>query len=621
MPRFLSLSLSLFLFLLIVPVSHAAGWGERGVSKNFTIAGERLYAADGRGVTVYDISNPASMRSLDVESGDDESLDVALYGATDVVLATRGGLERFDVAADGTLSRMGTWRYEGGVSLVAANATAVAGAAGNEVLLLERTADALTLLRRVRFSDRVLSMAFGPSHLFVTVQAQGIYVVDPSSGEQVAIISRASEDLALSGSTLWSASSTGGLNAIDVRNPLSPEVISTTGVGSAMDGVAAAGTRVYVFNEPDTIHFFDASDITQPRLAATRREWVNVAAARGTTLFFSGPRLDRDGFTYETGTPVRALDAAAPASPSIVGEVRDLAGPVSGVWTDGSLAYVVDVPFFRVLDVSKSDAPRELTSIELPYAAPQLSVRVKNGMAFVYGREYVHLVDLTDPVRPRLKATWDPRGYSPNDVAPMADGLFVEVNQHSGIHVVNYKEYDPPVQVGGRISHWHAVVAGDDALYTLAGYLLTMSVTDRARARDTSIIFQYGHDLETAPPNADRPPLLVLAQSGGLRIYTLEIDRFEPLEMAFIPVANPREMATTASSVVVDVGGTLHLLDLTLTSLTRLVPTDMRVTSAMQISMAGEKIVVADRYRVRVYGPDTPPPPSPATSKRRSVRR
>lgn len=612
---------SILFFLLVSPLAHAANWGERGVSKHFVIDGNRLYSADGRGVTVYDISDPAAMHSIDVESGDDESFDVARLGASDLVLGTSAGIDRFAVASDGTLSRLGTWAHEGGVTHVAANSRWVAGALERELFFLERDGD--TLVRRnsvVRFGDPVLSMVFTATHLFATVENEGIYVIDPASGAQVAIISEASAGLALSGSTLWSASSTGGLVAVDVSNPLSPHIVSTTDLGTLeMDGVAAAGSRVYVFHAPDTIRFYDATDVTKPQLVATRNEWVNVVAASGSNLFFYGPRLDRDGFPYETGTPVRAFDASQLAAPRIAGEVHDLAGPVSGVWTDGSLAYVVDAPFFRVLDVSKTDAPRELTSIALPLNAPQLGVRVKNGMAFVYGRDFVHLIDVNDPIRPRLIVTWDPRGHSPDDAAPMADGLFVEVNEHSGIHVVDYLKYNPPAQVGGRISHWHSVAAGDDAIYVLSGYLLTMKVTDRAKATDASIIFQRAHDLDTAPPNVDRPRLLILEQANGLRIYDLLEDRFLPHEIAFVPVNAPRQMATTGDSLVVDVAGTLQRLDLN--NPTALVPTDFRVTSAMQISMAGPKIVVADRYRVRVYGPDTAPPPQPGTSKHRSVGR
>jgi hypothetical protein len=49
----------------------------------------------------------------------------------------------------------------------------------------------------------------------------------------------------------------------------------------------------------------------------------------------------------------------------------------------------------------------------------------------------------------------------------------------------------------------------------------------------------------------------------------------------------------------------------------------MRVASPMQIASANGKIVVADRYSLRVFGPNTAPPPPPTqpeTERRRRVR-
>lgn len=608
-----------FAFLLVSPSADAAAWGERGVSRNFLVEGPHLYAADGRGVAVFDISNPASMRTIDIESGDDESFDIARMG-DEILLATSHGLDRFLTVSDGTLTRQEPWPHEGGFTHVAAGDQWAATANGAQVLFLRSQGEKFERSHSMKFGHPVLDMVARGPHLFVAVESEAVYVIDAKSGSQTGFILIDSESLVLTDSTLWSASSLGGLVAIDVADALSPKILSTTGRQTIdMDGVAADGSRVYVFAKPDTIHFFDASDLRAPRLITTRTEWIDVAAASGTHLFFAGPRLDRDGFPYESGAPVRAFDATSLSSPSLAGEVRTLAGPVSGVWTDGSLAYVVDAPFFRVLDVSKTDQPRELSALPLPVDAPQLRVRVKNGIALVYGRDYVHLIDVSDPIRPRFKATWNPRGHSPDDAALMADGLFVEVNDHSGIHVVNYEQYDPPAQVGGRIMHWHSVAAGDDAIYVLSGSFLTMSLTGGKQVDDVTVFTEYASTLDTAPPNADRPSFVILRQGRGLRVFSLREDRFRPREIAFVPVSGAGAMATGENSLVVEVDGTLMRLDLS--NPAALVPTEMRATSPMQISMAGEKIVVADRYRLRVYGPDTPPPPVPVTSKRRSVRR
>lgn len=591
-------------------------WGSRGISKHFAVEGNLLYAADGRGITVYDVSDPANIHTVEVELAGDETFDLALT-ANEVVTATHRGIDRYSRNADGSLTRIGTWQEAGATSLIAASATWVVAARDNELFLLERATTGLLLRNQVPFAHNIRALKFVGRYLYVAVEDEGIYVLDPPSGTAVTTIARTAHGLALSGDTLWGASPTGGLTAIDVTDPASPRVLSATGVGTlALDGVAASGTRVYAFAAPDQIYFFNATDVQAPQLVATQTEWVDIMLASGARLFFSGPRLDRDRFTYETGKPVRVFDAAKIGEPALAGEVQDYAGPVSGVWTDGSLAYVIDPPFFRVIDVSKTSAPREIGSLELPFDKPQTRVRVKNGIAIVYGHDYVHLIDVSDPVRPRFMTTFNPRGHSPDDAAILFDGTFVELNDHSGIHVVDYVNYDPPVQIGGRISHFHSVAAGDDAIYALArGWLLAMSVTNRSKAQDQTIIDMPGVQVETAPPNSDRPAHLVVTQGTGVRVFDLA-NRFVPKQTAFLS-AVPGQIATTADAALVDLDGTLNHLDVFNPS--ALIPTDMHTISAMQISIAGAKVVVADRYSLRVFGPDTAPPPTLTSPRRRAV--
>ena len=114
--------------------------------------------------------------------------------------------------------------------------------------------------------------------------------------------------------------------------------------------------------------------------------------------------------------------------------------------------------------------------------------------------------------------------------------------------------------------------------------------------------------MDTAPPNSSRPELLLARGEDGLRLYSLE-DRFHPAEIDFLPMTGLGIFATGDRSAYIAKDGRLHFVDLT--QELALQATDMRVTSPMQMSVAGEKIVVADRYSVRVYGPNTAPPPAP----------
>jgi hypothetical protein len=609
----------LFASLLVIPLPAEGGiWGERGISRRFVVEGERLYAADGRGVAVYHIGNPANLSRIDVERGDDETLDLALVGTSDLIAGTVRGVERFAIAADGSLARRGSLALGGPAVRVAGGTHYAAAAVGSTAFVLARSGNTFEIVRELSMNRSILALAFVEDYLYVSVDREATYVYAAASGTQVAIVAGAN-DFALEGTTLWIAAAQRGLLAVDVRDAGSPKNLQLpldTPLGLMQ--IAAAGSRLYALDPPHRVHVFDVSSVTEPLLLTTIEGWAEVIAARGQHLFLSGGSLDAEKLRYESGVPLRALDLTVPADPRVAGEIRDYAGPVSGVWTDGSIAYVVDPPFFRVLDVSTTASPRELSSIALP-ADAQERVRVRNGMAIVYGRGLVHLVDVSRPLAPVYAGTWHAQGHPPSDAAPLAAGTFVEANRHSGLHVVDYTNPAAAHQVGGRIWHYHAIAAGDDAIYVLQeSHFLALKVADRRTVIDSWQLSLRAAQIETSPPTAATPRFVVTRGIEGLHLFTLE-DRFSPrLAMHYPQIVSDR-MGTGDGVVWLAIDGSLHRLDLEVPSSP--VDSGRRVTSPQQISVAGDKVVVADRFSVRVYGPDTAPPDSEPRMRRRAVGR
>lgn len=611
----------LLLILGLLSLSSAAAeeglWGSRGIPKRFVAAGELLYAADGRGVTVYDVANPAAITQLDVESTGDETFDVSVDG-TRLVAATSAGLELYEVHADGRLSILFAHEEEGGVTRVAAQAGRIAAAAGSSVAIYEPGDGELSLVRRLTFTKPVIALEYVESHLYVSVESQAVYVFAPDSAEEVERLRYVPWDFALSGVTLWMVSGLDGLRAIDVSDPAAPEIIGSAGLGQLdLRGVAASGDLVVAFESPGRIHLFDGSSPEAPLLEASFDEWVEAIAVTGDSIFVAGQIVDDEGMKKATGRPVRVFDASDRHTPVLAGEFRDLAGPVSGVWTDGSLAYVVDAPYLRVLDVSTTAEPRLVGSIYVP--AIEDTIRVKGARAIVYGRANVNVVDVSRSGRPRFLGTWDAEGHPRSGAALTSGSRFAEANEHSGLHIVDFPDEGMPVLVGHRIWHYHDLAAGDDAVYLLqvGGTIRTVELAGGATVVERSTTLANGDRIDTAPPNSDRPHHLVVAAAGGIQILSLA-DRFFPVETRFLPTAAaPGAMATTGETVYFALGGALHEVGLVAG---RPVDTGIRMTSPMQISAAGGKIVVADRYAVRVFGPDTAPP-AIAPAKRRSGRR
>lgn len=609
--------LLLVLSLVSLPLAAQGVWGQRGATRAFALNGGFLYAADGRGVSAYDVRN--GIARIDIEWDDDETYDVAVMGS-DLVVATNTGVERFAIAADGTLQRL-SW-FDGPASEVAANARYAAAVSGKILTILERDGDELSIARRITFTDPVSAIEFGGDHLFVAVAGQPLRVYLPPSSTALGILPGVDAlDLAAANDVLWAVSERDGLVAIDVSDPANPTIAGRAGQNELrLRGVAAAGAHVFAYESPDRLHSFDGSNPAEPRLVASRTEWVNALAATPQRLFFSGAIVTQSDLNFdpgyiprETGKPVRALDSG---TLNVVAEFSDHAGPVSGVWTDGSVAYVVDPPYLRVLDVSKTAEPREVTAMTIPNL--QDSIRVKNGIAVIYGRAYVNFLDVTTPLRPRYLGTWDAQGY-PHSAAAILRERIVEANQHSGMHVVDISDPERPVQIGGRKWHYSDMAASDDAVYAIQhDLMLIVEIAEERTVVDRGEVNVQYAQVDTSPPNASQPPLLLVRGDDGLRLYTIAgEERFAPRELEFFSMTGLGRFGTGDGNAWIAKDGRLFFIDLTRPM--ALEETDWRVTSPMQISVAGEKVVVADRYSVRVYGPDTAPPPA-VPSKRRSAR-
>lgn len=627
MRRFFLPSLVSFLVSLSA-VADSGMWGQRGFPQRFVISGNFLYAADGRGVSVYNVASPAAITRIDVEWSDDETYDLAFMGTSELVVATRGGIERFAIRSNGTLDRLSGAVSDKRISRVAANAAYVAAVSDRTVMLFERQGETLTSVRNYTLPGAVSAIAFAGSSLFVAADAVPLHVFAPPAAERIALLPGvAAEAMAVSGDVLWTTSPSAGLSGIDISDPASPRVIGSAGRELQLRGLAAAGSRVYAFEFPNRIHVYDVSKPAEPRLTASIVEWVQAIAASGTRFFVSGPVVDEEELKFnakliahQTGKPVRAFDAANLAAPVLAGELQDLAGPVSGVWTDGSVAYVVDPPYLRVLDVSRTADPREVTRLEIPNI--QDHIKVKNGLAILYGRAFVNLVDVSVPLRPRFLGSWDAQGHTPGGAA-ILQSRFIEANDHSGMHVVDISNPANPVQIGGRKWHYLDIAAGDDVAYALMqDTMLVVEIVGERTIVDRASVTIRDVQVDTVPPNAARPEFLMTRGEDGLRLFSLG-DRFSPEQIDFLPLVGLEVFATGDRTAYVARDGRLLFTPI----LDRLAveETSLRVTSAMQMSVAGEKIVVADRYSVRVYGPDTAPPPPPpappaASGRRRGVR-
>ncbi|HEU4889078.1 MAG TPA: hypothetical protein VFV49_14430, partial [Thermoanaerobaculia bacterium] len=347
------------LALLTSFAAHAGIWGERGHPRQVLVRGSLAYAADGRGIAVYDISDPAHIQTLHIESRQAETFDAAWIGERELVTATSGGVERFLVADDGRLSFTGVLSTPEPVSLVAAASTWGAAASGRDLTFFESRPDGLRSITTMMMSADVLELAAVGEYLYVSVDRRGTYVFRPPSMQQVAFVAQTVNDFELAGNILWGTAPAGGIAAFDVKDPDEPRRIAISAIETRFHDIAAAGSRVYALTAANDIQIFNAASPAAPKLIDTIADPADAIAATANLLIASRP-----------GAPLRLFDAAG----IFAGELTDYAGPASGVWTNGSLAYVVDPPYLRVLDVSKTAQPQELYAILVPNIQDRIRV-------------------------------------------------------------------------------------------------------------------------------------------------------------------------------------------------------------------------------------------------------
>lgn len=611
------LRISVSLFLLVVSLAtfaQSGQWGSRGISRRFVIDGNRLFAADGRGVSVYDTEGVKRLAFAETRT---ESVDVAALSDGSVVVATKGALERFAVAADGSLTARDPLEIPNVYRIAAGNGL-IAGATPSGVMLWSNEGDP-----RGTFAvhNSVNALALRGNALFVAVEGEGVSIFDVTDPNNIAIVAANAKDFAFQGNTLFMAGGVDGLVIADVSQPFAPRVLSRTDAGVINAGrIAVAGNVAAAGQLPGTIIVYDVTALDAPRAVRTITDEVQTMAMKGSRLFFAGTIVDAFGLPTETGKPLEAIDH--PESSSATMAVTDLPGPVSGVATDGTLAYVVDRPFFRVIDVSKSSSPREIASLEIAGIGDH--VKVKDKQVILYGRGDVQLIDVSNPYAPQLVNTFVQNGRPPSNAAFVRNGI-LEGNPWTGFHVIDFSYRPAPAITASIKSHYYEIVSNGDDIAYLGAEAQAIAVVDvgtQGLATERALVRVGITQADIAAATGNHPQLLLVRGPAGMHVFSLA-DPFHPVEIGSTPLENRGAFAAAGDVAYIATGdGTVAVMDVSNPSSPALAPTTMKSVSPMQVAFANGKLVIADRYSLRVYGANTtppPPPPNAVPARRRSA--
>ena len=231
------------------------------------------------------------------------------------------------------------------------------------------------------------------------------------------------------------------VTALDVTDPNEPSVLG--GVPTAATGVAHTvwldGSLLALASQvTDAIHLYDVSDPASP-VALSTIHAVNATAhdihVRGGLLFgsFMGLHGDEDAELVVAGV-------ADPAHPAVMARVHypdAVLTHSSWLTGDGRYLYVTDeivnAPI-RIFDVSDVAQPVLVATYQPRLGTIPHHFHVRDGR-FAYLSHYKHgveVVDVSDPVRPRLLGFYDTHPGAAADVEPSWTGSLAPSHEKEG---------------------------------------------------------------------------------------------------------------------------------------------------------------------------------------------
>jgi hypothetical protein len=592
-----------FLFLPAAALTQSGVWGLRGITRRFVVQGDLVYAIDGRGIAVYDANTLHKVADAETET---ESVDAAFAGDT-LTVATRAGFERFTV---NPLKRFATVPVPA-ATRVASNGRLVAAAGSDGI----RIYDGEQLIASWTQTQRITALVWHGDTLIAAVPDMGVQLLDGVTATPIGSIGENALDIAIDGDLLYCVSGRRGLAIYDIHDPTAARFVSRVGEDDGfLQLVAAGGGRAVAADETKSIRVFDVSAPETPRAFPPVSQPVKALAASSTRLFVSGSTFDDLGIERGTGIPLRVYDLAQADAPRVVGEVTDLAGPVNGAATDGTLAFISDPPYFRVIDVSTTASPREIASLRLDSIEP--FVKSLGSRVILYGSGKVQFIDVSNPYHPRLGGTFESLGRPPS-AAAISDNAFLEGNTSSGFHVFDFLPDGSSHFIAGIKTHpVDIVVSGSAAYYIVEFQSVGIADISSGGARLVNAI------LIPAVQLALSGTLLLVRDSKSVHVLSIA-DPFAPVELGALPLDRGGVLAADAGAAYVATNGTVLRIDLVNPTAPALQTTGARVVAPAQIAATNGKVVVADRYALRVFGPDTAPPapPPPAAPPRRRPSR
>ncbi len=440
-----------------------------GLPYKVALSGTHAYVAEGGTLEVFDISEAPHVEAQGSVNAPAWGLAVSgdrVYTVGDVTLAV------IDVADPEQPRIMATVGVPGPASGVAVSGVYAYVATGSWLVVIDISRTVPAIVGSVAKPGAGGNVAVVGGYAFV---ADGNFEVfdisdprDPRMVGQLDCSNSLDWDLEVSGSAAFAtAYQASQVNAIDISDPLNPQLLSSMTTSCMATGVAADAGYVYVTDCTDSYYvgYLDVFNFQNPEtipLLSTldTMGYVWDVATAGDYAYMTG-----DTAPYQEHGVFQVIDIANPRDPALLADV-DIQERGCGVAVSDGFVFVagwLSGGVLLVFDVTDPQAPELVGRATMPVAATD--VAISGTYAYVTsGSAGLHVFDVTDPRAPQFMGSVDTPGAAAR-VGVLGSFAYV-ADSDSGLQVIDVTDpANPWIVAGVPVSDAKSVAVADGHVY------------------------------------------------------------------------------------------------------------------------------------------------------------
>ncbi|MFB3894946.1 MAG: M6 family metalloprotease domain-containing protein [bacterium] len=417
-----------------------------GKHKDIVISGTYAYVAEGGGMSIYSISNPANPQMVGYVPLEEQAIGITVNGSYAYIADDLGGLCIIDISDPTEPSLVSQYYTQGGaVACVVSGSYAYVaeGYYGLEIINIDTPADP-QFVGYIDTDGYAGSIAKTGDIVYLGTGNYGIRIVDVSAPATPREVSwydmgwSGAESLAINGTYLYvAAGSWIGFHILDISNPISPIQVSTCSTPGVARDVAVSGNYAYVAD--DNYYGLRIIDITTPSSPTEVGAFTTNGSAYGVAVQGNYAYLATDW------NGLRVINISNKTSPSESGSHR----PTSlsqGIALQGSYAYLANgANGLRIYNISNPANPIDVGGYDTWGSA--YGVAVNGTYAYIAdGVDDLSIISISNPT------TAYEIGYTSFDgtaygIAVNSSYAYIAADT-AGLRIINVSVASSPAEVG-----------------------------------------------------------------------------------------------------------------------------------------------------------------------------